>query len=98
MKAPHPISNSVIAYNAAFLASFVLAGAGMYLLARTLTGRRDAAAIAGLVYAFTPYRVAHIAWGSSHTANVSAKSSSGWLCAYQWSRCCTKLLLYGFGV
>ena len=31
--------------------------------------------------------------GVSQTAKVSAKSSSGWLCAYQDSRCCTKLLL-----
>ena len=33
--------------------------------------------------------------GVSQTANVSAKSSSGWLCAYQSSRCITKLRLYG---
>ena len=29
------------------------------------------------------YRVAHSDSGSSQTAKVSAKSSSGWLCAYQ---------------
>ena len=38
----------------AFIASSVQAGAGMYLLARTLTGRRDAALLAALAYAFTP--------------------------------------------
>ncbi len=54
-------NNPVFVYNVAFLGSFVLAGGTMYLLARTLTGRRDAAIVAGLVFAFTPYRVAHIA-------------------------------------
>ena len=53
--------NPVLCYNAAFLGSFLLAGGGMYLLARELTGRRDAAFLAGLVFAFTPYRIAHLA-------------------------------------
>ena len=55
----------VLVYNIAFIASFVQAGAGMYLLARTLTGRRDAALLAALAYAFTPQRVAqfaHLPW------------------------------------
>ena len=54
-------SNPVLTYNLAFIASFVHAGAGMYLLARALTGRRDAAALAALAYAFTPFRIAHLA-------------------------------------
>jgi len=53
--------NAILVYNVAFIAAFVNAGAGMYLLARTLTGRRDAAFVAALVYAFSPFRVAHIA-------------------------------------
>ena len=55
----------VLVYNIAFIASFVQAGAGMYLLARTLTGRRDAALLAALAYAFEPQRVAqfaHLPW------------------------------------
>ena len=47
-----------------------------------------------------PVRVARRASrcrASSQTANVSAKSSSGWLCAYQESRCRTKLFEYGLG-
>jgi hypothetical protein len=55
----------VLVYNVAFIAAFVQAGAGMYLLARTLTGRRDAAWLAALAYAFTPQRVAqfaHLPW------------------------------------
>lgn len=58
-------SNAVLVYNMAFLASYVNAGAGMYLLARLLTGRSDAAAIAALAYAFSPFRVAqfaHLQW------------------------------------
>jgi hypothetical protein len=54
-------SNPVLTYNLAFIASFVHAGACMYLLARALTGRRDAAALAALAYAFTPFRIAHLA-------------------------------------
>lgn len=48
--------NPLVLYNVAFLLSYVLAGAGMYLLVRTLTGRADAALVAALVYAFCPYR------------------------------------------
>ena len=61
--------NPVLAYDVAFLLTAVLAGAGMYLLARELTGRRDAAMLAGLVFAFSPLRALHVshlqvlAWG-----------------------------------
>jgi hypothetical protein len=61
--------NPVLAYDIAFLLTAVLAGTGMYLLARELTGRRDAAILAGLVFAFPPLRTLHVshlqvlAWG-----------------------------------
>ena len=45
-------------YNFAFLLSYVLAGSGMYLLAKSLTGSRSAAVLAGVAFAFAPYRVA----------------------------------------
>lgn len=51
-------SNIVLPYNVAWLGSGVLAGVGMYLLALELTGRRDAAWVAGLLFACLPYRVA----------------------------------------
>jgi len=57
--------NPIFVYNVAFIASFVQAGAGMYVLARALTGRKDAALLAALAYAFTPQRVAqfaHLQW------------------------------------
>lgn len=53
--------NAVLVHNVAFLASFALSGAGMYALARELTGRWDAAVIAGTIYAFTPYRMSQLA-------------------------------------
>ena len=52
--------NIVLVYNVALLGWIVLAGFGMFLLARELTGRLDAAWLAGLLFACLPYRVAHI--------------------------------------
>ncbi len=52
--------NPIIVYNAAFLGSFVLAGAGMYLLATSLTGSRVGGIIGGVAFAFLPYRAEHI--------------------------------------
>lgn len=52
--------NPVLAYNAAYLASVVLAGGGMYVLARQLTGRRDAAVVAACIFASQPFRVSHL--------------------------------------
>lgn len=49
--------NVVLGYNVALLATFVLSGAGMFLLARELTGSPIAALLAGAIFAFTPYRV-----------------------------------------
>ena len=55
--------NPVAAHNAAFLGSFVLAGSGMYLLARHLTDSRAAGLIGGVAFAFLPERanaIAHV--------------------------------------
>ena len=49
-----------VAYNVAFIASFALAGIGMWRLARRLTGRDDAAIVAGAIFAFAPARLGHI--------------------------------------
>ena len=51
----------VLAYNLSLLLSFPLAGLGMYLLVLRWTQRRGAAFLAGLVFAFAPYRLAAIA-------------------------------------
>jgi hypothetical protein len=69
-------ANAVLAYNVAFLGSYVLAGTGMYLLAHYLSGRRDAAVIAALVFAFGPYRAGHV----SHVQVLL----SGWMPIALW--------------
>lgn len=61
--------NAILCYNLWFLSTFVLGGLGMYLLVRDLTGRPGAAFVAGLAFAFAPYRVAtlsHLQVLSSH--------------------------------
>jgi len=52
--------NLVLCYNLLFLSTFVLSGVGTYLLVRDLTGSPRAAFVAGLLYAFAPYRVVQI--------------------------------------
>jgi len=49
----------VVAYNVLLLSGFVFSGVTMYYLVRSLTGRRDAAAIAGAVFASYPFRFEH---------------------------------------
>jgi hypothetical protein len=48
------------AYNIVFLLTFPLSAIGAYLLALELTKRHDAAFIAGLLFGFAPYRIAHL--------------------------------------
>ncbi|HKP57285.1 MAG TPA: discoidin domain-containing protein [Polyangiales bacterium] len=48
-----------LAYNLAFLLSFPLSAFFAFKLAYELTGRRDAAFLAGLAFGFHPFRVAH---------------------------------------
>lgn len=48
-------ASPVVAYNVLVLATLVLNGLSMHWLCLTLTGRRDAAVIGGLAYAFAPY-------------------------------------------
>lgn len=48
------------AYNIVFLLTFPLSALGAYLLAYELTRRRDAAFLAGLLFGFAPYRIAHL--------------------------------------
>ena len=52
--------NAILAYNVAIFATFLIAAAGMYALIRHWTGNRGAAFLAGLAYAFLPYRYAHL--------------------------------------
>jgi len=52
--------NAILAYNVALIGSFALAGIGMYLLARDLTGRRDAAVLAALAFMWCPNRAPQV--------------------------------------
>jgi hypothetical protein len=49
--------NPILCYNLLFLSTYVLSGAGAYLLVRELTGNWRAAFLGGLLFAFAPYRI-----------------------------------------
>jgi hypothetical protein len=49
--------NIVLSYNLLFLATFALSGLTMYLFVRELTENRLAAFVAGLAFAYAPYRL-----------------------------------------
>jgi hypothetical protein len=49
--------NIILCYNLLFLSTFVLSGLGMFLFVREMTGSARAGLVAGLIYAFAPYRV-----------------------------------------
>lgn len=49
-----------VAYNVVFLLTFPLCAMGAYALVLELTKRHDAAFIAGLLFGFAPYRIAHL--------------------------------------
>ncbi|MEA4907844.1 MAG: hypothetical protein VB089_09490 [Anaerolineaceae bacterium] len=57
------LGGATFAYNMAMMLSFVLSGLGMYLWVRYLTGRSDAALVAGTIFAFVPYHFAHFLIG-----------------------------------
>jgi hypothetical protein len=50
----------LVAYNLAFLASFILCAIGGYALGFVLTRHHGAALLAGLVFGFNPFRAAHL--------------------------------------
>lgn len=53
--------NPLLAYNTAFFLSFVLSGLSAYFLVFTIARRHDCAFLAGLAFAFAPYRMAQLA-------------------------------------
>ena len=52
--------NPILCYNLLFLSTFALSGFGMFLLGVELTGSSAAGIVAGLAFAFAPYRIANI--------------------------------------
>lgn len=63
--------NLLVAYNVLFISTFVVAALGAYVLVRELTSRPLAAFLAGLAYAYVPYRMGQL----SHVQILS----SGWM-------------------
>src|ERR1700741_5455584 len=53
--------NPIVVYNLVFLSGFALSGVGVALLVRRLTRSAGAAIVAGIVFAFAPYRIDHYA-------------------------------------
>jgi hypothetical protein len=53
-------SSPVVAYNVTMLLSYPLSGVAMFALVWRLTRNTPAAFLAGLAYAFAPYRVSHL--------------------------------------
>jgi hypothetical protein len=61
--------NPILCYNLLFLTTFALSGLGMYLFVRELTGNARAAFVAGVLFAFAPYRFPQ----SSHLQVLSSQ-------------------------
>jgi hypothetical protein len=72
------LAGPVFAYNFVLLLTFFLAGLGMYLWIRRLTGRTDAALLAGTAYAFLPFHFAHFLIGHLNLASIQ------WFPFYFW--------------
>jgi hypothetical protein len=53
-------SSPILLFNTVLLAAFVTSGYAAFVLAHDLTGSRLAAGLAGILFAFAPYRFAHI--------------------------------------
>jgi hypothetical protein len=51
----------LVGHNVAFIATFVLSALGAHFLAYTVTKRHDVSAVAGVAYAFAPYRLGQAA-------------------------------------
>lgn len=54
------MSTPALGYNVSIFVSFVLSGLGVYLWVRRLTDNMAASVIAGVVFAFAPYRMSHL--------------------------------------
>jgi hypothetical protein len=61
--------NPILCYNLLYLSTFVLSGLGTYLFVRELTGNPRAAFVAGVLFAFAPYRFPQ----SSHLQVLSSQ-------------------------
>lgn len=55
----HMTGSPLLAYNTAFLLSYVLSGLGAYFLSFVLTRSHGASFVAAIAFAFAPYRLSH---------------------------------------
>lgn len=67
------VFGEVGAYNLVMLWSFVLSGFATYLLVYQMTGSRTAGLLAGVIFAFLPYRMVHLGLGQV------PMMSTGWM-------------------
>lgn len=64
------IGGEVFAYNMAMLFTFVLSGVGMYLWVKQLSRHTGAALVAGTIFAFLPYHIAHFRIGHLNLSGI----------------------------
>ena len=79
--------NPMIAYNLLILASFVFSATAMFLLARFLTGNAGVAAVAGVAYAFSTFRLAqagHIQLLTDGFLVMTIYFAHRWLAGRRW--------------
>jgi hypothetical protein len=89
------VHNPLVTYNLAVLISYPLCGLSMYALALHLTGDRRAAFLAGLIFAFCPYRERHV----EHLNLLSAEGIPLLILGFELARARGGALRWcGFGV
>ncbi len=64
------IGGATFGYNVVLMLTFVLSGYGMYLWINKITGSKAAGLVAGTIYAFVPYHMAHALIGHFHIMGV----------------------------
>ncbi len=64
------IGGATFGYNSALMLSFILAGLGMYLWINKVTKNKAAGLIAGTIFAFVPYHMAHALIGHFHIMGI----------------------------
>ncbi len=68
---PGMLYGPTFGYNIAMLVTFILSGLAMYYWVRRLTGNTAAGLVAGTIYAFLPYRMAHFLIGHMNLSGTA---------------------------
>ena len=64
------LGGATLAYNAAMLLTFILAGLFMFIWVDHLTGHKGAALVAGTIYAFVPFHFSHFLIGHLNLTGI----------------------------